>query len=114
MPTPLRVRAVSDDSEWIFVEGSETGSPMDETIVETPAAPPASMPRAAPTLPLKTSKSDDQDHSLERGEVELMRSRVDQNSYIRIIGKGDLILSPKAIGKLIKLLEVQKSVLEED
>jgi len=45
---PKRVRAVSDDGEWAFVEGSKTGIAMAE--LETLAPPKAS--RAPPTLAL--------------------------------------------------------------
>ncbi len=34
LPEPRRVRAVSDDEQWVFVDGSETGIPMTEVIVE--------------------------------------------------------------------------------
>lgn len=42
---PKRVRLVSEDGEWVAVDGSDTGIPMSEVIVETPAA---AAPKAAP------------------------------------------------------------------
>jgi len=45
-------------------------------------------------------------------EVEWMRNKVGPNSTIRIIATGEM--GPKEIGKLIKLLEAQKMVLEDD
>jgi hypothetical protein len=60
---PLRVRAVSEDGEWIFVHGSSTGIPMDQTIVTqrySPPFPPQAVmdqafgkSRIPPTLPLE-------------------------------------------------------------
>lgn len=37
LPKSTRVRAVSEDGEWVFVENSETGIPMDQIIVEEKA-----------------------------------------------------------------------------
>ncbi|MGE0154555.1 MAG: hypothetical protein AB7R90_18205 [Reyranellaceae bacterium] len=34
LPEPRRVRAISDDGNWVFVEQSETGIPMEQVIVE--------------------------------------------------------------------------------
>jgi hypothetical protein len=40
-PEPRRIRAFSDDGQWVFVEGSSTGVPLRElTIVETPITDP--------------------------------------------------------------------------
>jgi hypothetical protein len=49
-PEPVRVRAVSDDHAWVFVEGSETGIDMDNvTVIERPDAE----IKAVPTMPLE-------------------------------------------------------------
>jgi len=57
LESPLRVRHVSSDGAWVFVEGSETGIPMQETIVRarTDLAPPAFVP--PPVLPLEPKKA---------------------------------------------------------
>jgi hypothetical protein len=34
LPKPQRVRAISNDKEWVFIEQSETGIPMNQVIVE--------------------------------------------------------------------------------
>lgn len=53
-PEPVRVRAVTEDHAWVFVEGSETGIEMENvTVVERPD--PAES-KAPPTLPLDTGK----------------------------------------------------------
>lgn len=38
LPKPMRIRAISDDGFWVFVEQSETGIPMTQAIVEEKAA----------------------------------------------------------------------------
>lgn len=49
---PLRTRWVSDDGEWVAVDGSDAGIPMSEVLVQersTPT-PPAATPPQAPTV----------------------------------------------------------------
>jgi len=63
-PEPLRVRALSEDGEWVFVHGSSTGIPMDQTIVKQRHAVPFppqvatdqafGKTRIPPTLPLES------------------------------------------------------------
>ena len=45
-PAPLRVRALSDNEAWVFVDGSETGLKMENVIVRERVA------TAPPTLPI--------------------------------------------------------------
>lgn len=40
--TPLRVVGISDDSQWVFVEGSPTGIAMNELTIQEPPKPPTS------------------------------------------------------------------------
>ena len=50
---PVRVRGVSPDGAWFFVEGTETGYSMEQvTVVE----PPADSGRKPPTMPLEQQK----------------------------------------------------------
>lgn len=64
-PEPMRVRAVSPDQAWVFVEGSETGLPMEQVIVrDRPAATPGPTP---PTLPLGASGTANQDEAPPEG-----------------------------------------------
>jgi hypothetical protein len=53
LPKAARVRAISDDGEWVFVDQSETGIPMNEVIIEEKAsknkAPTLALEDAAPT-----------------------------------------------------------------
>ncbi|BBD36889.1 hypothetical protein Amn_17690 [Aminobacter sp. Y103A] len=105
LPKPLRVRLVSDDGNWVAVEGSQTGIPMSEVIVESKAA-------NAPATPPVFAFPQDSHIATEQGEVEWMRNRVGQETNVRLMVKGEM--GPKEIGKLIKLLEAQKLVLEDD
>ncbi|MBB3976462.1 hypothetical protein GGQ64_001651 [Rhizobium azooxidifex] len=105
LPKPLRVRLVSEDCKWVAVEGSQTGIPMNEVIVETPASTDVKFP----TFPLL---QEDQVASPAKGETEWMRNSLSQETNVRILARGDM--GPKEIGKLIRLLEAQKAILEED
>lgn len=95
-PKALRVRDVSDDGNWAFVEGSETGLPMAELVVEKRAAEPA-----PPVLPL-----------YDGGEVEWLRSRVGANTSVRLLVTGDV--GAKEVDRLIRVLTTQRDVLLED
>lgn len=97
LPKPLRVRMVSEDGNWIAVEGSQTGIPMSEVLVESKTPP-------APMFALQERNEAD--------EGEWMRIRVGQDTNVRLMVKGDM--GPKEIGRLIKMLEAQKLVLEDD
>lgn len=105
LPKPLRVRFVSDDGNWVAVEGSQTGIPMGEVIVETKTLTPSVAP---PIFPLEQGSN----FAVEQDEVEWMRNRLGQDTNVRLMVKGEM--GPKEIGKLIKLLEAQKLVLEDD
>jgi hypothetical protein len=104
---PQRVRSVSDDGEWVFVDGSTTGIPMSQVTVETATPTVNPVLVKAPELPLPTEET-----RLGAGETEWMRNKVGTDTTVRILTKGDL--GPREIGRLIKLLEAQKSVLEDD
>lgn len=107
-----RVRAKTEDQGawWVFVEGSETGIPMDEAIVlERKAADPAAA-RVPPTLPLpQAARAEAQ---AQPGEVEASRGKLGDGVTYRLMATGEL--GSKQIARLIKLLEAQKAVLEDD
>lgn len=104
LPKPMRVRAVSEDGNWIAVEGSQAGIPMKEVIVEADA-----VAQKGPRFPFS---EEDQVLSPAKFEIEWMRNRLGHNTNVRLIVQGDM--GPREIGRLIKLLEAQKSILEED
>lgn len=102
-----RVRAVQDHDgkKWVFVDGSQTGIPMEQVVVQGKASPPPSGAAAPPTLPEDTVP-------IRHSEREWLRGPLSKESSYRLIVSGDL--GPKEIGKLIKLLEAQKAVLADD
>ena len=58
-PEPLRVRAVSEDGTWVFVDGTETGLEMDQVIVVDPPEGATAKPKGErPTLPLPKQDED--------------------------------------------------------
>jgi hypothetical protein len=68
LPQPLRVRAIQDHEEqkWVFVEGSETGIPMEQVIVQTKATPPAGAAHP-PRLPEEQQR--EEKFALKEGDV---------------------------------------------
>jgi hypothetical protein len=102
-PAPKRIRAIQED--WAFVEGSETGVPMSELNVTAAAAPGAVVP---PTLALPEAAQ----QSLAAKEQELLRGPLSRDTSYRLIVSGKL--GPKELGKLIKLLEAQKTVFDDE
>lgn len=108
-PAPQRVRHVSEDGAWIFVEGSETGIPMAEVIVEPQQPEKQPIASKAPTLPLSPPSKE---KLLEDSENEWMRNSLSPETSIRLLVKGDM--GPKEIGKLITLLKAQRLILMDD
>jgi hypothetical protein len=100
---PQRVRGLTDDGEWAFVEGSETGLPMSEVIVQERGT---SVGRAPPVLPLESITG-----ATEKGEIEWNRWKPGAETTVRFLVRGPM--GVKEIGKLIVLLEAQKAVLED-
>lgn len=105
MEEPMRVRLVTDDG-WVAVEGSETGIPMSEVIVEERAAEIVTPPKFKIAPP--TNEAQDA-----LGETEWMRNMVGKTTMVRLkVSGGEM--GAKEIGKLIKLLKAQQSVLSDD
>ena len=101
---PKKVRMISDDGQWIAVDGSQTGIPIHEVIVVQKA------PQAEP--PVFPMESSNEWRSQREMEIEWMRSRVGPNTEVRIVTNKEL--GAKEIGRLIKLLDAQRSVLEDE
>lgn len=104
MEKPHLVRAIQDG--WAFVEGSETGIPMEELILEKKGDTPA-QPSAPPKLPLPIAET-----KTAPGEKEWLRGPLSKAASYRLIVSGEV--GSKEIGKLIKLLEAQKLVLDDE
>lgn len=107
---PQRVRAISDDGDWLFIDGSTTGIPMNEVVVVQAGVSASSSVRQPPEMPLQPIVENET--AIQAGEIEWMRNKVGSDSTIRILVKGEM--GPKEIGKLIRILEAQKLVLEDE
>jgi hypothetical protein len=104
---PRRVRQISEDGLWVAVDGSSTGIPMNEVVVETKGAKPPSPP---PVFALDVGTANEV--KLANGEREWLRGPLSKEASYRLIVAGDL--GPKEIGKLIKLLKAQQAVLSDE
>jgi hypothetical protein len=109
MEKPMRVRAVSDDGQWVAVEGSETGIPMSEVMVQERAPAPA----AAPPIFKIPDPAANQQPKRSADESEWMRNKVGKATTVTLLVSGGE-MGAKEIGHLIKLLEAQKAVLADD
>jgi hypothetical protein len=109
MEAPRRVRAKIEDQGawWVFVEGSEAGIPMDETVVIERKADPAAQ-KQPPTLPLMGVAPRVEPVA---GESEASRGKLGDGVSYRLLVTGEL--GGKEIGKLIRLLKAQKAVLDD-
>jgi hypothetical protein len=105
--TPRRVQSVHrrDGKEWAFVQGTNTGVPLSELIVVPPksgaTAPP---PTTAPSDPTALASMNE--------EREYLRGVLSRDASYRLLVSGDI--GPKELGKMIKLLQAQKAILEDD
>ena len=105
---PQRVRFVTDDGEWVAVEGSETGIQMDQVIVEKhePAAvPPAATP---PTIPLGAGAT----AAAQTGEREQLEYKLSETTRVILSTIGEI--GPKELGRLIRLLTTQRDILVDE
>ena len=107
--TPRRVRLVSVDGQYVAVEASEAGIPMDQVIVEQRA--PEGKPQP-PMVPLGLGETIERESPALAGEAEWMRNKVGSETTVRLLVSGDM--GPREIGRLIRLLEAQKSVLTDE
>ena len=103
--TPRRVRWVSDDGDWLAVEGSETGIPMSQAIIEQAA------PHKPPTVPRETPSHETPANVA--GFSEWFRAKVGADKLVTINFKGEGEIGPKEIEKMIRVLEAQKLALED-
>ena len=102
---PRRVRAISDDGNWVFIEDSETGIPMNEAIVHERA--PAADPPAPPILPLETGGK-----NVQTGEIVWLQVPFTKGASARVMVRGDMGL--KEVKHLISILETHCDMLAEE
>ncbi|ODA67898.1 hypothetical protein A7A08_01065 [Methyloligella halotolerans] len=98
---PKRVRWVSDDGDWVAVDGSNTGIPMSEISIEKP--PHDARPPTPPAV----------EDVQQVGFTEWFRAKVGADKLITINYKGKDDIGPREIEKMIAILEAQKAALEE-
>ena len=102
---PQRVRWISDDGEWLAVEDSATGIPMNEVRTEQAAA---KTPPAVPPVPVVESAA-----NTAPGFTEWFRAKVGPDKLVTINYKGTDDIGPREIEKMIAILEAQKLALED-
>ena len=105
--TPRRVQSVHrrNGKEWAFVEGTNTGVPLSELTVVTPKSDAASRPSpTAPSGPIAVPSM--------TKEREYLRGLLSRDTGYRLLVSGDI--GPKELGKMIKLLQAQKAILEDE
>lgn len=108
MEAPRRVRGKQEHEGtwWVFVDGSETGIPMSEVVIEKKAE---TAVKAPPLMAIET-KGHAPAVVISAAEREWLRGPLSREVSYRLIVTGDM--GAPEIGKLIKLLEAQKLVLE--
>jgi hypothetical protein len=105
--TPRRVQSVHrrDGKEWAFVEGTNTGVPLSELTVVTPKPDaPSRLSTTPPPDPITVPPM--------TREREYLRGVLSRDAGYRLLVSGDI--GPKELGKMIKLLQAQKAILEDD
>jgi hypothetical protein len=105
--TLRRVQSVHrrDGKEWAFVEGTNTGVPLSELTVVTPKSDAASRPSpTAPSDPIALPSMNN--------EREYLRGMLSRDTSYRLLVSGDI--GPKELGKMIRLLQAQKAILEDE
>jgi hypothetical protein len=105
--TPRRVQSVHrrNGKEWAFVAGTNTGVPLSELTVVTPKS-------GAPAPPSTTEPSDPIALPSTNKEREYLRGVISRDTSYRLLVSGDI--GPKELGKMIKLLQAQKAILEDE
>jgi hypothetical protein len=114
LANPSRVRDIQthENEQWVFIEGSDTGIPINQIRLGGTKDVEANAPIKSPpklALPVEAIPNPPK---LQTGEIEVLHGRLSKDTSYRLIVSGDL--GPKEIGKLITLLNAQKLVLTED
>jgi hypothetical protein len=112
--TPRRVQSVHrrDGKEWAFIEGTNTGVPLSELTVVPPVPPKSGAPAPPSTTPSTTAPADPIASPSTNKEHEYLRGVLSRDTSYRLLVSGDI--GPKELGKMIKLLQAQKAILEDD
>lgn len=110
-PAPVRVLDVQEREgvTWVWTDGASSWTEMDTVTVASKGAP--APPTPPPPLMLRNQQTDEAE-PLVAGETEWMRNRLGADTKVRLLVTGEM--GPREIGKLIKLLEAQRAVLDDD
>lgn len=106
-PEPRTVRALSADAQWVFVEGSETGIPIEE--IEIFETADERLKREPPTLPLPNDEEKKTNFTIdprERGSMKVVWS----GHLIRIEATVDKV----GLAQLRKKLDAMEALLEDE
>ncbi|MGN7984666.1 hypothetical protein [Burkholderia sp. 22313] len=106
-PRSVRALRVLDGQNWVFVDGRESGLPLQEVILERKNVTDLGPERTSPPMMPDFGRS----LQVGEGEREWLRGPLSKDVSYRLLVSGDM--GAKEIGKLIKLLTAQKSVLED-
>jgi hypothetical protein len=113
--TPLRVRAIAEDQgqTWVFVDGSESGIPMEQVIVQE--RPKDEGARKPPTLPLDATPLFEEKPPAEakRWSTDLINGPLDvafDRKTVVVQGRSG---SAEELGEFIEALQELKSILEK-
>lgn len=104
---PTRVRAVSPDGLWVALEGSTTGIPMDQVIVQERAA---ASPPAPPRFPMEQVKPPAPPFDGEPYRVSLTRGAVEGEFRLRSLSDADELI--EALNAFKLLLKPLKDAIE--
>ncbi len=105
LPEPMRVRAIHDDGEWVFIDGHRAGIPMSEVIVQE--REPDTSP---PILPLEVGTGDAP--ISQSGEREQLEYKLSDTTRVRISVTGEI--GTRELGRLIRLLQTQRDILKDE
>lgn len=111
-PRRVRGKQQHEGSWWVFVESSETGIPMDEVTVVEKVEQKAALTKQPPSMPISQPMHSGADTLPKQSEREWLRGPLSKDVSYRLIVSGEM--GAKEIGKLIKLLEAQRLVLDDE
>src|SRR3989344_3943935 len=117
LEAPRRVRGKTEHegSWWVFVEGSETGIPMEEvSVIERKATDPVVPKQLPPSMPLQpiTVGTVPLQPAPLVGEQQVASGKFGKSMSYRLLATGEI--GAKELGKIIKLLEAYKLALEDE
>jgi hypothetical protein len=114
LPQPVRLRAVEmhEGRKWAFVEGSATGIPVEQVVLQSKSSSAAAAASSVTPPTLADASTSMSSLPSATGEREWLRGPLSKEASYRLIVTGDV--GPKEIGKLIKLLQAQQAVLSDD